>query len=1542
MIQTWSEVMSRYQALKPTSRAAKNLNEWGEIFASAYRLDTNRANELWQQLIDLNIRSDLTYAKYFVAQIFNKITDHLELHESAEFLYMNPARVTLLFTQGYTGSTNTFFVYCILGDQIIKGNFSEVFALLELFNRNAEAEVSLGDSMGVCHKLFSATHTLLNPSEGSWFKQYDEVPKDNVIRLYKMCEKAYAGSTLANIAFVKRLMATAEIEKDLSRVLSLLDVCKTYSSNLATDFLYHEREVIPKATALKFLIEYAEENHHLPMDVNEEAPANEKAKARWFRRFFRESEQIRDAILIRRSGWLHDEEEAYLDKLAAQGKWSKWIELLSPMILFGDASYSPSCARYVKNCIECAKPPVVHEHSSGFFTWTVTSHSDDEVFSKFSAEQKTVFAKALFILCYAIQQSDEFDGVYWKVREFILEDKEVLDAVQNMLPLKLLRQNLKKESLCEFGGLLLDKLPTLREKLEARISAKTEALEQEEQQRQAEFQNRANNLYECLLQSSPYKVANSAFMKLPEVSDHFTIMMDRVLNELVAYLNEKKLELSTYICHSSGVCSVHLTDEEGNIQRDTAMIVPRSDIEFSEYILRYTEALYREKVNYSRVDFPAVPAINIKAKYYSFPNGSKGYYRCVNEADQPSLAKSDPNIYAEVQKIASSVVNRYFEERPTELVSLKASYEYKPKKPIVEEIEEIINSGAEPEKTLGAVFNVFRHTTPTNKKTKVNAISSLAWDYWVLHAPSTTIKYADFSECFTNAKWDWAHKKALASGNYAAAFDYLTKYHSIFSKRLRQGDDQRIKNCVVVAMYATDILCRALHIDPKDLFLGQWQENRWTAFANSTAINIQIPSTISNLGNIVVYDTRNGSVCGTYEHTDAQTTIIRYILKLVETTYLDVFGLPQKNSSVEKIDGLFAYERYDDFVALLPKVVIAATTCTSTCEAELVINGSLPELEMSSVCRSVEAKQAEEVNIKLDADAIVQQAFRVCFAMDVPVSGPVKKTYKSFEIDLERQTYRDFLCTSRISDMPVVQEQNKQVLTRFYQLYDSYCDLLQQILDMPIEYDPAFSYTASKLRKVGGGFVGKDLYQLNQIINDSRDFIQWIARVEKGEVIYPDFQPYVPLLYYFIINDRLFADRRDIGLVVMCKVWNHYFDDMPAQDVSLILGWIKDYWLIHCQDISLADFKSLFDRKVVFLNEPAVDILNCNTVLEYYNEICFYRVLHGKLVTKGHRNLFEDVFEVVNRRIAAVWAEYGLSYESMLYQAAGKSTYVFLRAIVTRDIQYPIASRSLKRRVSSDEEYILNENEKTLRLQWEFVTQEYDVAFIKAFMEYTLKLTEYRLRMWLGYSASDSFNVDASSIYKFEQKDATVKKILLDNQNIGRIEKIIYETVAEICESKGVVQRGYYEPFAVFHGAEDYTNEALLAEEEKLDYEGIDPNQRITGKSLEEARQVLLRNQGKLVIEDEEDKPDVTPEPVAVSFDPMELKLLRILIYSDNVAFELQNLVLQNIIPSVLITKINEKAMDLIGDVLVDEEQSPPSIYEDYVEIIQEVLEANE
>lgn len=1529
MIETWSEVTSLYNSLNHASRGAKNLSIWGEIFASAYVLNRTQANIMWQEIIDLNVPKDITFAKYFVAQIFNKIVEHLPLRDAVEFLHMNPARLPLLYANPYNGCA--FFDYCILGYHIIKNDMDAVADFLNMRNKNNTEDKEIQNSERICSTFFEVVRKLESYSENSWHQQYTESSPKLAQSVYEWCDRAFPNSYMAQLARLHYLVLTKTTESDPVRIVKLLSLCEEHNTSLFTDLLYMHRDIIPKKEIKELLINYCQKHNSLPMEILDDDSQEEKAKARWYRRYFFDTEAISRSILLRTRGWLRDSEELYFDNLAKKGAWETWVSILARMILAGDASLSRSCISYVSACVRNAKPPKVSHY--GFFTLTFSSGNENSVYFKFNDKQKVEFAKAIAMMCYALRNHPERNELCDDALEFIHE----IPAINEAMPRLRTARDLQ-----ELGGRLVADKPSVIADLEAGAAEKEAEIQAEKARKEAELQHRATHMYECLLGSSPYKVKQSAFMKMPEIADHFEKIVNIAIANLAIYLKRKNIDIVPFVCNTSGVCSVHLTDEDGNIVRDTSMIVPRSDEDFSEYFLRYAEALFREKVNYPRVDFPAVPSINQNAKYYSFPNGSKGYYRCVYEADQPSLVKHDPNIYTQIQKATSEAVNQYFEERPMKLMSLKAACEFKPKKPIVEEIEDLINSGTEPQKTLDAVFNAFRNTVPTSKKTKPNVTASLAWDYWVLNAKQTNIKYTDFAECFVYAKWDWAQKKALAIGNYAAAFDYLTRYYSVFSKRLRKDDEQRIKNCVVVAMYATDALCRALNIDPKELFLGQWKEAPWTAFSNSTRINIPIARTISNVGDVVVYDTRNGAVCGTYEHTDAQTTIIRYILKLVETTFLDMFSLQRKNSSIEKIDGLFTYEGYDEFVALLPKVIITATTCASACEADLVIDSTVPELEVSTTYHANKVTQAIAVTTKPDVDAIVQQAFRVCYAMDMPLNAQVKKTYKSIEIDLERQTYRDFLCTEPVSDIPVIQEQNKQILTRFYQLYDSYCDQMQQIFDMPIEYDPAFSYAASKLRKSGGGFVGKELYQIPQILNDGKDFGQWIVRIEQGEIIFPDFQPYVPLLYYFIINERLFADRKDMGLVVMCKLWNHYYDDMPAQDISLILGWIKDYWMIHCQDISLEDFKRLFNRKVVFLNEPSVDILNCNTVLEYYNEICFYRVLHGKLVTKGHRPIFEAAFEAVNKKLAAVWAEYGLSYESMLYQAAGKSTYVYLRAIVSRDIQYQLVSQSLKREISTDESYIINENEKTLRLQWEFITQRYDTAFIKAFMEYTLKLTEYRLRMWLGYMASDSFNVDASSIYRFEQKDPIIRKLLLDNQDAGRIERIIYETVAEVCEAKAIVQKGHYEPFAVFHGSHDYTSDDLLAEEEKTDYEGIDPNQRITGKSLEEARQVLLRNQGKLVIEDEEDKPETAPEPTAVSFDPMELKLLRILIYSNNVAFELQNLILQNIIPSVLITKINEKAMDLIGDVLIDEEQSPPSIYEDYVEIIQEVLEANE
>ena len=59
MITTMNEIEQRFDAIKDHKpKASKKLNELGEILASAYKINPDRADEMWQYLVELNVRDD--------------------------------------------------------------------------------------------------------------------------------------------------------------------------------------------------------------------------------------------------------------------------------------------------------------------------------------------------------------------------------------------------------------------------------------------------------------------------------------------------------------------------------------------------------------------------------------------------------------------------------------------------------------------------------------------------------------------------------------------------------------------------------------------------------------------------------------------------------------------------------------------------------------------------------------------------------------------------------------------------------------------------------------------------------------------------------------------------------------------------------------------------------------------------------------------------------------------------------------------------------------------------------------------------------------------------------------------------------------------------------------------------------------------------------------------------------------------------------------------------------------------------------------------
>ena len=87
MINSLQEIKERFEKIKDHKpKASKKLNELGDILASAYRIDMVLANEMWQYIVDLNTADDIANSKFYVAQVFNKISDRISATEATSVL----------------------------------------------------------------------------------------------------------------------------------------------------------------------------------------------------------------------------------------------------------------------------------------------------------------------------------------------------------------------------------------------------------------------------------------------------------------------------------------------------------------------------------------------------------------------------------------------------------------------------------------------------------------------------------------------------------------------------------------------------------------------------------------------------------------------------------------------------------------------------------------------------------------------------------------------------------------------------------------------------------------------------------------------------------------------------------------------------------------------------------------------------------------------------------------------------------------------------------------------------------------------------------------------------------------------------------------------------------------------------------------------------------------------------------------------------------------------------------------------------------------
>lgn len=187
MITTMNEIEQRFDAIKDHKpKASKKLNELGEILASAYKISPDRADEMWQYLVELNVRDDEKNAKFYIAQVFNKVKGLISEEEATDLIMMTPERVELMLLYGYDGGTLYSLLNTLTISFLKNENINNVMASLEyVFEKFGGIDSEKPELLKATKAVIEVCENLLNIN----FNYYKTIVKELISEIENLSNK---------------------------------------------------------------------------------------------------------------------------------------------------------------------------------------------------------------------------------------------------------------------------------------------------------------------------------------------------------------------------------------------------------------------------------------------------------------------------------------------------------------------------------------------------------------------------------------------------------------------------------------------------------------------------------------------------------------------------------------------------------------------------------------------------------------------------------------------------------------------------------------------------------------------------------------------------------------------------------------------------------------------------------------------------------------------------------------------------------------------------------------------------------------------------------------------------------------------------------------------------------------------------------------------------------------------------------------------------------------------------------------------------------
>lgn len=460
----------------------------------------------------------------------------------------------------------------------------------------------------------------------------------------------------------------------------------------------------------------------------------------------------------------------------------------------------------------------------------------------------------------------------------------------------------------------------------------------------------------------------------------------------------------------------------------------------------------------------------------------------------------------------------------------------------------------------------------------------------------------------------------------------------------------------------------------------------------------------------------------------------------------------------------------------------------------------------------------------------------------------------------------------------------------------------------------------------------------NFTYSDFKAYFSWRTRIRKN--IYENIEfEYEQIYINELINCIGCKDEID-AINKLIDFWKKYKEYNIEWDFSYRMERIiKAFYIISDIEIPYIEFQKKFPRNIETYNINIAKIYkgDYTNQLDFLDNISRYSIYNSKFMQTEYGFLLKESVEEVFKRLNQVFKEHDISmFEMLFYKREDAYWYNPL-------VEYDLCKEIIKaeKTINGMEKYSYEDK------KWKCVNYRLNNTYQYIFT-YILKATECFVRDYLGYRKLNMPDQQNASTYYCFYRDK--EAIIINKLKNMDLESIIHDTVFRYLrykripenifkEKKNKSEFDYEEKMEIKFHEENFQNireksdeirDALIVDEEVQD-ETI----------AHEEKQLHVEEKETNACDSEQDKQEEFTErneykQFLNKLTEIEKTVVQILLERQDAKNRIMEIAKkENIMFEVLISNINEKALETIGDTIVEDDCS--GIYSDYEEEFKKI-----